>query len=130
MNLLLDSALKATIILFAAWTADGTRWTTSSPLPTGSSQVLASGTGPCSTAWVLLTGGRAAIITGPGSAWRQLLALPQGTAALATVSGAAVDARALDHEVRQSLEHDATTVVGLHHRREGVVDHEGLEEDA
>jgi hypothetical protein len=82
--------------LFATWTADGTRWTTSSALPTGSSQVLASGTGPGSTAWVLLTDGRAAIIAGPGAAWRQLPAPPKGTATLAAVSGTTVDALAVN----------------------------------
>jgi hypothetical protein len=92
---LLASGTGSAASLLAAWTADGTRWTTSSALPTGSSQVLASGTGPGSTVWVLLTGGRAAIIPGPGAAWRQLPAPPQGTAALATVSGATVDALAV-----------------------------------
>lgn len=89
---LLASGNGSAASLFAAWSADGTGWTTSSALPTGSSQVLASGTGPGSTAWVLLTDGRAAIITGPGAAWRQLPAPPKGTATLAAVSGTTVDA--------------------------------------
>jgi hypothetical protein len=93
---LLTSGTGSVASLFAAWTADGTRWTTSSGLPTGSSQVLASGTGPGSTAWVLLTGGRAAIITGPGAAWRQLPAPPKGTATLAALSGTTVDALAVN----------------------------------
>jgi hypothetical protein len=93
---LLASGTGSAASLFAAWTADGTRWTTSSALPTGSSQVLASGTGPGSIAWVLLTDGRAAIITGPGAAWRQLPAPPKGTATLAAVSGTTVDALAVN----------------------------------
>jgi hypothetical protein len=92
---LLASGTGSAASLFAAWTADGARWTTSSALPTGSSQVLASGTGPGSTAWVLLTGGRAAIIASPGTAWRQLPAPPAGTAALAAVSGTTIDALAV-----------------------------------
>jgi hypothetical protein len=93
---LLASGTGSAASLFAAWTADGTRWTTSSALPTRSSQVLASGTGPGSTAWVLLTDGRAAIIAGPGAAWRQLPAPPRGTATLAAVSGSTVDALAVN----------------------------------
>lgn len=93
---LLTSGTGSAASLFAAWTADGARWTTSSALPIGSSQVLASGTGPGSTAWVLLTGGRAAMITGPGASWRQLPVPPKGTATLATVSGTTVDALAVN----------------------------------
>ena len=93
---LLESGTGSAASLFAAWTADGTRWTTSSALSTGSAQVLASGTGPGSTAWVLLTDGRAAIIPGPGAAWRQLPAPPKGTATLAAVSGTTVDALAVN----------------------------------
>jgi len=92
---LLASRTGSKASLFAAWIAGGTRWTTSPALPTGSSQVLASGTGPGSTAWVLLTDRHAAIIAGPGAAWRQLPAPPQGTAALATVSSTTVDALAV-----------------------------------
>ena len=93
---LLAAGTGSAASLFAAWTTDGTSWTTSSALPTGSSQVLASGTGPGSTAWVLLTDGRAAIITGPGAAWRQLPAPPKGTATLGAVSGTTVDALAVN----------------------------------
>jgi len=93
---LLASGTGSATSLFATWTANGSSWTTSSALPAGSSQVVASGTGPGSTAWVLLTGGRAAMIAGPGAAWRQLAALPSGTAALAVVSGTTVNALAVD----------------------------------
>jgi hypothetical protein len=80
---LLQAGTGATASLFAAWTGKGTRWTESSPLPIGSGQVLAAGTGPGGAAWVLLPGGRAATVSGPGAAWRELSALPRGTAALA-----------------------------------------------
>jgi hypothetical protein len=92
---LLASGTGSATNLFATWTSDGVSWTTSAALPAGSSQVVASGTGPGGSAWVLLICGRAAIIAGPGAAWRQLTALPAGTAALAAVSGTTVDALAV-----------------------------------
>ena len=43
--------------LLVAWTADGTHWTVSPPLPLNGAQVLSSGAGPGATAaWVLLSG--------------------------------------------------------------------------
>ena len=54
--------------LLAAWTADGTHWTVSPPLPVHGAQVLSSSAGPGATAaWVLLAGGRAATIAGSGA---------------------------------------------------------------
>ena len=47
----------------------------------------AAGFGPGGSVWVLLGGGRAETISGPGSAWRALPALPAGTATLAPGSG-------------------------------------------
>jgi len=91
--------------LLAAWTADGTHWTVSPPLPLNGAQVLSSGAGPGATAaWVLLSGGRAATIAGPtapsapsasGAAWRPLPAPPHGTAVLAPGPGGALDALAV-----------------------------------
>ena len=88
--------------LLAAWTADGTHWTVSPPLPLNGAQVLSSGAGPGATAaWVLLSGGRAATITEPtapsasGAAWRSLPAPPHGTAVLAPGPGGALDALAV-----------------------------------
>ena len=91
--------------LLAAWTADGTHWTVSPPLPVHGAQVLSSGAGPGATAaWVLLAGGRAATIAGPGTpgapgatgtAWRSLPAPPHGTAVLAPGPGGALDALAV-----------------------------------
>jgi hypothetical protein len=92
--LLTDGTGSATSLL-AAWTSGGTSWTTSSPLPAGSRQVIADGTGPGGSAWVLLAGGRAASIAGPGAAWRQLPAPPRGTAALAAGPGGTTDALAV-----------------------------------
>ena len=82
--------------LLTAWTADGTHWSLSSPLPANGAQVLSSGAGPGSTAaWVLLAGGRAATVAGPGAAWRSLPAPPHGTAVLAPGPGGALDALAV-----------------------------------
>lgn len=94
--------------LLAAWTADGTHWTVSPPLPVNGARVLSSGAGPgAAAAWVLLAGGRAAIIAGPGApvapgapgatgaAWRSLPAPPHGTAVLAPGPGGALDALAV-----------------------------------
>jgi hypothetical protein len=89
---LLSDGTGSATSLQAAWTSAGTSWTTSSPLPAGSRQVIADGTGTGGSAWVLLAGGRAATIAGPGAAWRQLPATPRGTAALAAGPGGTTDA--------------------------------------
>ena len=88
--------------LLAAWTANGTHWTVSPPLPVNGARVLSSGAGPGATAaWVLLAGGRAATVAGPGApgatgaAWRSLPAPPHGTAVLAPGPGGALDALAV-----------------------------------
>jgi hypothetical protein len=92
---LLASGTGSAASLRAGWTTDGTRWTTSPPLSAGSGKVLALGTGPGSTVWVLLAGGRAATIAGPGAAWRPLPTPPPGTAALAAGPGGTADALAV-----------------------------------
>jgi hypothetical protein len=91
---LLQAGTGGAASLLAAWTTDGTHWTVSSPLPAGGGQVLASGAGPGTTAWVLLAGGRAETVTGPGAAWRALPAPPRGTAVLAAGLAGALDALA------------------------------------
>ena len=73
--------------LLAAWSAGG-RWTVSGPAAAAGG-VSASGFGPGGSVWVLLGGGRAETISGPGSAWRALPALPAGTATLAPGTGTA-----------------------------------------
>lgn len=93
---LLQAGTGAAASLLAAWTSDGTRWTVSSPLRAGTGKVTASGTGPGGAAWVLLPGGHAGIVSGPGSPWRELPATPRGTAALAAGPGdSAVEALAV-----------------------------------
>ena len=71
--------------LLAAWSAGG-RWTVSGPVAAAGG-VSASGFGPGGSVWVLLGGGRAETISGPGSAWQALPALPARTATLAPGTG-------------------------------------------
>ena len=66
---------------------DGTRWTVSDPVPAGT--LRATGFGASGSAWVLLGGGRAETIGGPGGSWQALPPAPPGTATLAP-PGAAV----------------------------------------
>jgi hypothetical protein len=71
--------------LLAAW-SDAGRWTVSAPIAAaaGNEQgVRASGFGPGGSVWVLLGGGRAETVAGPGSSWGALPALPASVATLA-----------------------------------------------
>jgi hypothetical protein len=67
--------------LLAAW-SDGGRWAVSAPI-SAARGVSASGFGASGSVWVLLGGGRAETIGGPGSAWRALPPVPKGTTTLA-----------------------------------------------
>ena len=71
-----------------------TNWTASAALPV-SGTVTASGTLPSGGAWVLLPGGRAATIAGPGQQWVLLPPAPAHTAVLASGPGGATDALAV-----------------------------------
>jgi hypothetical protein len=66
--------------LLAAWW-NGTRWTVSDPVSAGT--LRATGFGASGSAWVLLSGGRAETIGGPGGSWQALPLAPPGTATLA-----------------------------------------------
>jgi hypothetical protein len=82
--------------LLAAWSADGVgRWNLSAPFRLGAAAVAAASFGPAGETAVTLTGGRGLTIAGPGQAWRQLPALPAGTATLAPGPGAALEALAV-----------------------------------
>jgi photosystem II stability/assembly factor-like uncharacterized protein len=70
--------------LLAAW-SNGTSWTVSGPVT--ADRVRASGFGTGGSAWLLLSGGRAETISGPGGAWQALPAVPAGTTTLAPGSG-------------------------------------------
>lgn len=79
--------------LLAAWPG-GTGWIVSAaallawpPAAAGAGTPRAAGFGPGGSAWVLLGGGRAEVITGPGGSWRALPAVPAGTATLAPARG-------------------------------------------
>ncbi len=79
--------------LLAAWPGGATGWTASAPVAAGT--LRASGFGPGGSAWVLLGGGRAEAIAGPGGSWRALPAVPAGTATLAPGAGGSFDALAV-----------------------------------
>ena len=81
--------------VLAAWSSDGTHWTVSPSVPTGSGPIRASGTGSDGEVWLLFASGRAAAVSGPGAAWRVLPAPPRGTAAPATTTGGTFDALAV-----------------------------------
>jgi hypothetical protein len=81
--------------LLAAW-SNGTSWTVSEPVAgVGSGAVRASGFGTGGSAWLLLNGGRAETISGPGAAWQALPTVPARTATLAPGPGRAWDALAV-----------------------------------
>jgi hypothetical protein len=87
------SGSAATVV--AAWTGSGSGdWALSPGLPTQGRQVLSASFGPGGAAGLVLSGGRGAILPGPGSGWRQLAALPSGTQALALGTGGQVEALA------------------------------------
>lgn len=71
-----------------------TNWSTSAALP-ASGQVIASGTLTLGGAWVLLSGGRAALIGGPGQQWTLLPPVPAKTTVLAAGPDGATDALAV-----------------------------------
>jgi len=78
--------------LLAAW-PDGARWTVSDPVAAGT--VRASGFGTGGSAWLLLGGGHAETVAGPGQSWQALPAVPAGTATLAPGPGGSYEALAV-----------------------------------
>jgi len=80
--------------LTAATAAPADAWTASAALPV-SGAVVASGTLALGGAWVLLTGGRAATIGGPGQQWTLLPPVPAKTTVLAAGPDGATDALAV-----------------------------------
>jgi hypothetical protein len=74
--------------LLAAW-SDGGRWTVSAPVaaaagdePGDGQRVRAAGFGADGSLWVLLGGGRAETVSGPGASWQALPPVPTGTQVL------------------------------------------------
>jgi hypothetical protein len=88
-----EALLAAGNSLFAAWW-HGTRWTVSATV-TADGALRAAGFGPGGSAWLLLGGGRAQAIGGPGSSWRALPPGPAGTKVLAPGTGGSYDALAV-----------------------------------
>lgn len=82
--------------LLAAWSADsGSHWALSPPLKLSGATLTSTAFGPTGAAAIVLNGNRAQTITGPGSAWQPLPALPAGTATLAPGAAGGFDALAV-----------------------------------
>jgi hypothetical protein len=82
--------------LVAAWSASGgARWALSPPLPLHGAALTSASSGPGGAVAVVLTGNRAATITGTAGSWRRLPALPPATATLAPGPGGGWDALAV-----------------------------------
>jgi hypothetical protein len=87
--------------IVAMWSSTTDRpWVLSPPLPLATAEKLvASGTGPARTQFVLLRVGRSLrgeTIAGPGDGWHTLPALPEGTATIAYRPDGHLDALAVD----------------------------------
>ena len=82
--------------LLAAWSADnGLHWALSPALALGGSAVTSASFGTGGSAAVIMTSGRAEMITSGGSQWHALPALPPGTATLAPGPGGEANALAV-----------------------------------
>jgi hypothetical protein len=79
--------------LLAAWSADGSHWTLSSPL--GGADLTSASFGPGGTTAIITTANRGLTITA-GSSWQPLPPLPAGTATLAPGPGSTTQALAVD----------------------------------
>jgi hypothetical protein len=90
---LLRAVSRAGTSLFAAWSdGPGRPWRWSAPLAAGTRPLRSTSAGPGRAVAVLLGGGRAATVTGPGASWQVLPPVPAWTAALAVAPGGRVDA--------------------------------------
>jgi hypothetical protein len=68
--------------LFAAWAGPNAHWTDSPLFGLGDVGLASASFGPNGAAAIITTGDRGAVIDGKGGAWRELPALPAGTATL------------------------------------------------
>jgi hypothetical protein len=94
-----QALLRSSAGLFALWEtqakgAKDPEWTASAPLLVTGTPV-SSGWLASSGIWVLLPGGTAAVITGPGASWRTLPRVPARTSVLASGPDGAIDALAV-----------------------------------
>ncbi len=79
---LLQAGAGRTASLLGAWsTGNGSGWRLSAPYPLAGAQPRSAAVAGQALG-VLLSGGRAVTVSGPGAAWQPLAALPAGTAAL------------------------------------------------
>ena len=91
---LLEVGTAPSLSLLAAWTSDGEHWRLSPVLRTGGSAAVSASFGD-GEAGVVLGGNRGETISGPGSSWRRLPALPGGrTVTLALPGGGVTEALA------------------------------------
>ncbi len=82
--------------LIAAWTSNASaNWTTSRPLRLRGAAPASASFGPGGTIAIITAAGTGDLITGDGSSWHALPALPAGTATLAIQPGGAVNALAV-----------------------------------
>ena len=95
---LLEAGGPPDVSLLAAWTGDGgRRWTLSPVLRLGGSYAVSASFSSSGGVAVVLAGNRGATLAGPGSSWRQLPALPAGRAVtLALPAAGTTDALAAD----------------------------------
>jgi hypothetical protein len=97
--------------LFAAWTADGgSRWAVSPPLRLGTAGVTSVAFGS-SAVGVLPSGGRPAVIDGPGASWQTLPTAPPDTAVLALTPAAGTKAISSPAQVQALAAKGATLTV-------------------
>jgi hypothetical protein len=81
---LLDAGTGSSARLLAGWSADGgTHWKLSPPLPLNGATLTSASPGPGDSLAIILSHRHAAAISSAAGSWRQLPALPPGTATLA-----------------------------------------------
>ena len=106
MTALLQAGSGPAASLLAAWSADGSHWTLSPPLPLHSGALTTASFGPGTTAAIITSANRGQITAGAGSAWLPLPPLPPDTATLAPGPGGAADALAVRGGTLTVWQHD------------------------
>ncbi len=92
---LLAAGTGTAVSVLAAWSADsGRRWTVSPPLRLNGAHLTSTSFGPDGAAAIVLNGNRGETVSGAGTPWRALPALPPGTATLAPGPAGGFDALA------------------------------------
>ncbi len=90
---LLQAGTAPSLSLLAAWTSDGEHWRLSPILRAAGSAAVSASFGGGGTG-VVLSGNRGATISGPGSSWRRLPALPAGRTVTLALPGGVTEALA------------------------------------